>query len=591
MRALTLLIAVLALAPAFAGCVTGTVDDTIDPTPTDTSMGGVLPAVPFGVLDGESVWITSTADGTKLHTRLFLPELATDPAWRAPTILVMSPYFGYDAREDQLDASSRPTYFRYTWLIDHFVPRGYVVAFSDVRGTGDSGGCLEQTAELQRQDGHDIVEWLAAEPWSNQRVGMFGKSYDAETQQGAAITTPPHLTTIIPVASVSGQYEWNFYDGVPLTLHTLMGNAFYMEGDGLQAPTTPEGLTQYPTRVGCHPGMLAQAAKRDGDWDAYWASREFRPHVGNIEASVLYVHGFQDWNVRQVAIRDWFDQIPSEKRAIFGQWAHDYPEANSWNDEWNRVDWRDTVEKWYDYWLLDIQNGILDALPAVQIQDSNGVWRAEPTYPPTDATNFTLHLVPGALAADAPGENAEMMYLRENDEAFLRANTGLPVPTGESAPYAEELVFISEPFAADTHFSGWPVLEMDLALIDGLYPDPDAITDAHFAANMWLVAPDGKATWINVGYLSARHRDGVDKPAPVPEDDTLTYRLRFSPADTVIPAGHSIKMTLAGSDAQSEPEGTFWGAEIKRGTLTFPVIERDWSAVTLPVEFGKPVRS
>ncbi len=589
MRAVPAVLALIFLAPALAGCIT--VDDVApglndEPVP---DLAGLSEVLFNGVIRGESQWIDSSSDGTKLHTRFFYTDTSSLPDWKSPTILVMSPYFGYDAREDMMDASSRPTYFRYQWLIDNFVPRGYVVAFSDVRGTGDSGGCLEQTAELQRQDGYDVVEWIGAESWSNGKVGMFGKSYDAETQQGTAILAPPHLTTIIPVASVSGQYEWNFYDGVPFTGHTLIGNAAYLAGDGAQPPTTLEGLAQYWTRAGCHPGMLAQAAHRDGDWDEYWSSREFRPHVKNIEASVLYVHGLQDWNVRQVALRDWFDEIPSEKRAIFGQWRHDYPEQNNFNGEWSRQDWRETVHKWYDHWLLGIENGIMDALPPVQVQDSEGVWRAEATYPPTDTTNLSFFLAPNALVADDPG--ALDLHFRENEEAFARSGTGLPIEDQDTAPYVAELRFTSAPVAADVHSAGWPTLEFDVALIDGLYPDADSVTDAHFAANLWLVSPTGEKTWFNAGYLSARHRDGVDQPKPVPEDEVITYTLRFHPADTVIPAGWSVEMSLAGSDGATEVEGTFWGADLFRGVLTFPVVERDWAAVTLDVPFGPPVNS
>jgi predicted acyl esterase len=584
------LVALVLLGPALAGCL-GAADLQPAAAPglaLGSDLQALLSEERFGILPGVSTWVPASSDGEPLHLRLFLPDMGAAADWKAPTILVMSPYFGSDAREDPLDSASRPTYFRYAWLLEHFVPRGYAVAFADVRGTGDSGGCLEQTAELQRQDGHDLVEWLAAQGWSNGKVGMFGKSYDAETQQGAAITAPPSLTTIVPVASVSGQYEWNFYDGVPLTLHTLMGNLFYMASDGLQLPLTPQGLAAYPSRPGCHPGMMAQAAARNGDWDPYWDSRELRNGVANIEASVLYVHGLQDWNVRQVALRDWYDQIPSPKRAIFGQWGHDYPEENRWNEDWSRTDWRTTVHAWYDHWLLGVDNGIMERLPPVQVQDSQGTWRSEATYPPRDTIALDLHLGAGALVQEAVVHDPPLLF-RENEEAFLRANTPLPIPSAPTGDVQEVLVWESAPFDRDLHLAGWPTLTFDVLLFDGLYPDPDRLTDAHFAANLYLME-GGQETWFNSGYLSARHRDGVRDPAEVPEDEVLTYTLRFHPGDTVLPQGSRLKLTLAGSDAQSEPEGTAWGAAFHRGVLTLPTIQRDWAAVTLDVPYGEPCR-
>lgn len=540
----------------------------------------------FPILSGQNVWIPATSDGTQLHGRLFLPDVPKNPEWKAPTILVMSPYFGYDARTDIFDAASPSDYFRYEWLRTNFVARGYALALMDVRGTGDSGGCLEQTGQLQWQDGYDTVEWLAAQPWSNGRVGMFGKSYDAETQQSTAVKTPPHLTTIVPVSSVSGQYEYNFYDGVPYTAQALASNAAYMATDGLQAPTTDRGIAQFPTRPGCHVEILARGVDMSGDWDQFWEDREIRHHVQEIKASVLSVHGLQDWNVKMVAIRDWFDQIPSEKRAIYGQWNHDYPEQNRQKAEWSRQDWRTTVHKWYDYWLLGIENGIMQELPPVQIQDSAGLWRQEPTFPPTDAKPLTLHLGPGKLET-APVVLKEPLRVRENEEGWTRAMTGLPTPTADSAPYADRLVFESEALAVDLHASGWPVLSFT-ATMSEMTTRKDT-TDAHFAVTLYDVAPDGKPSWFNRGYLSARHRLGLEHPTTILTGVPYEFSIRLFPQDTFVSAGHRLRLEFAGSDDWTQPEGSFWAAEIAEGTLTIPTIERDWGAVKLNVPMGPPI--
>lgn len=579
-----LVVVALFLSGALAGC--------LGAGPVETAALTTLPPLPrFEVLPGEAVWIEASSDGTELHANLFRPDTAAEPAWKAPTILVMSPYFGDDAREDPDDITSRPTYFRYQWLIDEFVPRGYAVAFADVRGTGDSGGCLEQTAELQWQDAYDTVETFGTAEWSNGKVGMFGKSYDAETQLSAAVMAPPHLATIVPVSSVSGQYEYSFYDGVPFTglpftPQAFASNAFYAQSDGLQVPRSEKGLMQYPTRVGCHPGMLAQGLDTTGDWNAFWEAREIRKHAEKVEASVLYVHGLQDWNVKPVAIRDWFDRIPSTKRAVLGQWAHDYPEQNRFVEEWSRQDWRETVVQWYDHFLLGVENGILDALPPVQVQDSAGVWRREATYPPTDTVPLALHLSADGLVA-APPAGGEPMRLRENGEAYVRNNAGVPLADQDSAPYAAVLAFDSAPFDADVRWSGWPTLAFEATLVPGLTPLPSK--DAHFAAVLYDVAPDGEATWINRGYLSARHRDGVESPSDVPEGEAVQYVLRFHPSDTVVPAGHGLRLTLAGSDEWTMPENNGWAADIAAGTLTLPVVVRDMAAVALDVPMGAPI--
>lgn len=573
------LLAALLTALALAGCLG---DDAGDDDTPGTAPYLHLDDVPlseprFDIRDGESVWIEASTDGQQLHAVLWRPvvEGSDDPDWKAPVILVDTPYKTVDGRDDPLDATEPMHSDSYDWLIDELVPRGYAVAYKDVRGTGESGGCLEQTASTQRQDGYDAVEWFGTQEWSNGEVGMFGKSYLAETQYGAAILQPPHLTTIVPVASVSGQYEWNFYEGVPFTAHTLTGNAAYLAGSSAPPGTTQQGLQNYPSHFECQAEIMAQGADLSGDWNSYWDDRELRTHFQDIEASVLYVHGLQDWNVRQVAVRDSFEKIPGEKRLLLGQWHHDFPDGNTYNADWSRSDWRTMVHAWYDHYLLGIDNGILDRLPAVQVQDSQGDWRAEAAFPPTDVQATALHLAPDTLQWDEP--EPFTLALRENEEAFL----GLPEQDTEQAT---ELVFTSSPLDADLRLSGWPVLEFDLALMDGLLPDPDSVTDAHFAANLAITGCED-AGWINAGYLSARHRDGVDAPAPVPEEEVLTYMLRFHPQDTVVPAGCSLELRLAGSDSDTQPEGTFWAAELSRGVLHLPAIERDLGVVGLDVPY------
>src|SRR5580704_5614814 len=70
--------------------------------------------------------------------------------------------------------------------------RGYVVVAQDVRGRYGSEGDW-YPFKYESQDGYDTVEWAAALPYSNGKVGMFGGSYVGATQYLAAIAQPPHL--------------------------------------------------------------------------------------------------------------------------------------------------------------------------------------------------------------------------------------------------------------------------------------------------------------------------------------------------------------------------------------------------------------
>src|ERR1700693_2696927 len=93
--------------------------------------------------------------------------------------------------------------------------RGYVVVAQDVRGRYASEGDW-YPFKYESQDGYDTVEWAAALPYSNGKVGMFGGSYVGATQYLAAIAKPPHLAGICPDVTA-----YNYHDG-----WTYQGGAF-----------------------------------------------------------------------------------------------------------------------------------------------------------------------------------------------------------------------------------------------------------------------------------------------------------------------------------------------------------------------------
>ena len=74
---------------------------------------------------------------------------------------------------------------------------GYAVVVQDIRGNFASDGeYFPFFSDIE--DGYDTVEWCAAQPWSDGKVGMFGSSAVAYTQLLAALAKPPHLVAIAP---------------------------------------------------------------------------------------------------------------------------------------------------------------------------------------------------------------------------------------------------------------------------------------------------------------------------------------------------------------------------------------------------------
>src|SRR5580658_1808923 len=134
-----------------------------------------------------------TRDGVTLRADLYWPGAEG----KYPTLLQRTPYNKNSTAEFARKAAAR----------------GYLVVVQDTRGRYASDGEW-YTFKHESADGYDTIEWAAALPHSNGKVGMFGGSYVGATQMLAAIANPPHLAGICPVVTASNYHEnWTYQGG------------------------------------------------------------------------------------------------------------------------------------------------------------------------------------------------------------------------------------------------------------------------------------------------------------------------------------------------------------------------------------------
>ena len=130
-------------------------------------------------------------DGTKLAADLVRP----DADGKFPAVIEYMPYRKGDV------SYAREAEHRY------FAARGFVGVRIDVRGTGGSEGVnTDEYMPVEQTDGYDAVEWCAAQPWCNGKVGMFGSSYGGFTAVQVAMHQPPSLKAIVPLYATDDRY-------------------------------------------------------------------------------------------------------------------------------------------------------------------------------------------------------------------------------------------------------------------------------------------------------------------------------------------------------------------------------------------------
>ena len=188
------------------------------------------PVAEYGIVTANDVMVPMR-DGVRLATDIYRPARDGEPiSGRHPTILGRT---SYDKKWDSMWVEP---------VANFFAPRGYVVAIQDLRGRHRSEGTGQyfHTANPNEgEDGYDTIEWLAAQSWSNGRVGMVGSSHGGIVQTAAALARPQHLTAIWVDVAPTNIFAHEAREGGAMTLQ-LFGALFLHAHDAQEIRDDPE---------------------------------------------------------------------------------------------------------------------------------------------------------------------------------------------------------------------------------------------------------------------------------------------------------------------------------------------------------------
>lgn len=507
-------------------------------------------------------------DGISLKVDIFRPQ--SDEQF--PAIVYLTPYnkSGNTARA-QLFAS-----------------RGYVVINADTRGRFESGGDWDPFSPLHKQDGYDLVEWAAAQPWSTGKVGMFGLSYMGWTQWWTATQAPPSLKCIVPeVAPPDNFYNCPSQNGIYV--------CWMMDWAGMVSGRNPHAAGPGP-----YGGFAVnrEAAYRNLPYIDFEKTRHHLPTEwwskwilqntaeGEYWKAIAYQkpEEYQRVQVPSLAATGWFDAnfpgTPSNylamkkygateearhPRMVIGPWEHiinthrvaagiDFgPQAI--------IDWNGYVCRWFDYHLKGVQNGILEDPPIHLFVLGRNEWRTATEWPlpETQWTKYFLHSGgkansssgDGTLSTLAPGDEPsdEYTYDPENPTPsadFQNGHIDGPRDVQQSASRDDVLVYTT------------PVLESDVEVIGPITAQLFASTsakDTDWMVRLCDVSPDGRSSFLAEGVMRARHRDPDNNGAfnahqlsLIEPNKVYPYVIEFwRPTGNRFLAGHRIRVEISSS--------------------------------------------
>jgi putative CocE/NonD family hydrolase len=521
---------------------------------TDPDVAPMIPASP-PTDDVETVWDARVVvrDGTELSANLWMPIVpgGADQA-RFPAILEMIPY-GKDNWRRNADVA-RGTYF---------ARRGYVLCRVDVRGTGSSGGiALDEYTEIETRDGYDAVEWLAAQPWCNGAVGMWGISYGGFTSIQVAKLRPPHLRAIVPVQATDDRYLTDVhYIGGCVTGSEL--SQYAVSQVAMNAMPPDKGFRgsawrdEWLARLEQTPPWLFAWLRQQHD-GAYWRPGSLAPDYDAIEAAILSFGGWMDSYVDATFRMQAACTAPT--RSIVGNWVHGLPADATPGPN---IDELEQIVRFFDHHLRGIDNGA-DREPALTWFERDyappepfpatlpGRWRATSAYPHPAAERQVWRFVAGDLPLVGRLEPATHEPLETGVDRFEHRPTlgtraalswgagGPPNGLGRDLRPDESLgpTYTTEPLERAIEILGVPEIAVHVAV--------DAPV-ATLVARLADVAPDGTSAQVSAGILNLTHRRSHEVPEPLEAGRVEVATVQLRPAGYRFQPRHRIRVSLASS--------------------------------------------
>lgn len=521
-----------------------------------------------------------TRDGVTLRADIYRPKADG----KFPVLLQRTPYDKRGAADFGLKAAAQ----------------GFVVILQDVRGRYTSEGEWYPFRH-ESQDGYDTVEWAAALPYSNGKVGMFGGSYVGATQMLASIASPPHLAGIFPVVTATNYHEgWTYQGGAFLQwfnqswttglAQDTLSRRVRRDSRALrewiwELPLSRYSLLSLPE--------LEDLAPYFRDWldhphyDDYWKRWAIDENFEKVLVPAYHVAGWYDifvgGSLRSYAgirARGGSEAARKGQRLIVGPWWHGPMDGKAGELDFGpegRGDTDSLMLRWYDFLLKGEQNGIEREKPVKIFVMGENRWCEEDDWPLARSRETRYYLHSGGKANTLSGDGALSITTAQDeppdrfvydpaDPAPTRGgnhccdNEGLASGAFDQRPVEareDVLVYATAPFKEDFEVTGFVTLELFVS---------SSAVDTDFTAKLVDVWPNGYAQNLTDGILRMRYRASREKPEFMTPGEVYKISIDLWPTANVFKAGHRLRLQVSSSNFPRFDRNLNTGEPARRST-------------------------
>jgi X-Pro dipeptidyl-peptidase len=535
-------------------------------------------------------------DLDRMHVSVTRPEQTDTEDLKLPIIYITSPYFAGVAGdvpgimwdvERELDGKSKerihpevkrraaPRPMISNSHIKKWVPRGYIVVHSSSPGTGYSDGAPTVGGPNESLAPKAVIDWLCGRAkgfterdgkkevkafWSTGKVGMTGTSYNGTLPLAAATTGVEGLEVIIPIAPNTSYYHYYRSNGLVRSPGGYLGEDIDVLYDFIHSGD--EDKRAYNNKTVRDTDMMNNMDRQSGDYNDWWAARDYLNQMDNMKAALLMSHGFNDWNVmpeHSYRIYKAAKEKGLPAQIYYHQNGHGGPPPIS------------MMNKWFTKYLHGVDNGVdKEENKAFIVREYDDP--KNPTvykdYPNPNAQDVVLHLTAGGNTIGGLTIDEDVNEMGEtliDDVSF----SGADLAKAKSSEH--RLLYVTPKLKNDIHISGVPKVSITLS-------------SNKAAANLsvWLVSLpwDNNASKITENMITRGWADPKNYKSLTNEEDLVkgrSYTVNFDlqPDDQIIKAGQQIGLMIFSSDQEftlHPKPGTQLTIELDKTTLTLPIV-------------------
>lgn len=534
----------------------------------------------------------------RMHVDVTRPYQTDTDSLKLPIVYISSPYFagvapdvdggfwdvkhelGEPAPHERVHADVTRTGERPIISNSHiktWVPRGYIVVHSSSPGTGLSQGSPTVGGDNESLAPKAVIDWLCGRIpgyttpdgdetveafWSTGKVGMTGTSYNGTIPVAAATTGVEGLEAIIPIAPNTSYYHYYRSNGLVRSPGGYLGEDVDVLYDFIHSGD--ESKRAYNNATVRDTEMKNGMDRITGDYNNFWAGRDYLNDMEPFKAALLMSHGFNDWNVMpEHSYRIW--KYAKDKgvpvQLYYHQYGHGGPPPMT------------MMNRWFTRYLHGVENGVENDPPVWIVRENDKM--DEPTsydaYPNSDASSVTLYLGSGAPER---GSLSTMAPTNQGSETLIDNYSFDGSALAKAEITEHRLIYVTPKLTEDIHISGISTVTVRLAS-----SKPAVNLSVWLVSLPWNESRRAKITdnIITRGWADPQNYKSLNKSKPLKPGKFYEVTFDLMPDDQIIPARQQIGLLIFSSDR----EFTLWpepGTEL--------TIDLDGTSLTLPIVGG-----